>query len=134
MSSPWVRFALVAPVFVFATGSLLLTLGGLSVAALLVAALVALPIFSVANPRNIGWLLAPSVVVFAFVGLVSWLSQGAIPTGLSADVIVGSLVGLPLWFLGVCVSADQKPGVGLLALQAGLLEIVTLESALAAVP
>ncbi|HXQ94258.1 MAG TPA: hypothetical protein VN864_03705 [Thermoplasmata archaeon] len=134
MTSPWVRFLMIAPVFVFATGTILLGLGGISPLVFLVTALVVLPVLSVLDPRAIGWLLAPSVVVFAFVGLLSWFSQGAIPTGAAGDVIFGALLGLPLWFLGVCVSADNKPGVGLLALQAGLLEMVTLESALAAVP
>ncbi|MCI4340575.1 MAG: hypothetical protein L3J73_04845, partial [Thermoplasmata archaeon] len=97
--------------------------------AFLVGLLVALPVFAIVRPRALGWLLAPSVAVFGFVGLVSWLSQ-TIPSGAAADLIVGTLVALPLWFLGVCVGSDQKPGVGLLALQAGLLEIVSLETAL----
>jgi hypothetical protein len=134
MTSPWLRFLMVAPVFLFATASLLVGLGGMSPVVLLVAAMVVLPVFSVFDPRAIGWLLAPSIAVFAFVGLLSWTSQGAIPTGGAGDVIVGALVALPLWFLGVCVSADQKPGIALLALQAGLLEMVTLESALATLP
>jgi hypothetical protein len=133
-SSPWLRFLLVAPVFLFATGTLLVGLGGLSPVAILVAAMVVLPIFSVFDPRAIGWLLAPSIVAFTFVGLLSWFSQGAIPTGSAGDVIAGALIGLPLWFLGVCVSADNRPGIALLSLQAGLLEMVTLETTLSKLP
>jgi hypothetical protein len=132
--SNWLRFLMVAPVFLYATGTLFAGLGPLSPVVLLIAVLVVLPVFSVFDPRSIGWLLAPSIVVFAFVGLLSWTSQGAIPAGTAGEVIVGALLGLPLWFLGVCVSADTKPGIALLALQAGLLEMVTLESTLARVP
>jgi len=132
--SPWVRFLLVAPVFLFATATLFVGLGAVPPVVVLIAAMVVLPVFSVFDPRSIGWLLAPSIVVFAFVGLLSWTSSGNIPSGAAGDVIVGALVGLPLWFLGVCVSADNKPGIALLALQAGLLEMVTLESTLSSVP
>jgi len=130
----WLRFLMIAPVFLFATATLLAGLGPVSSGVLLVAALVVLPVFAVADPRWIGWLLAPSIVVFALVGLLSWTSQGGIPTGAAAAVILGALLGLPLWFLGVCLSADQRPGIALLGLQAGLLEMVTLETTLAKVP
>ncbi len=133
MTEPWVRSVMIAPVFVVATASLLLGLGALSITAYLVAILIALPVLAIARPKALAWLLAPSVVVFAFVGLVSWLSQ-TVPTGAAADLIVGALVALPLWFLGVCAGSAQRPGVGLLALQAGLLETVSLETALSSLP
>lgn len=133
MSSPWLRFALVGPVFAFVLVGLAAALGSVSPASYVIAGLVAVPALSVLRPRALGWLLAPSVVVFAFVGLVSWLSPH-VPTGAAADLVVGTLLGLPLWFLGVAVGGEDRPGVGLLALQAGLLEGVTIESALATLP
>ena len=123
MTVRWGRFLATAPVFLY--GSWLLA-GGVAVwapGAILVAALVALPALSFLRPERLGWLIAPSILVFLFLALVTWFSP-SVPSGGGADLVAGTLLGVPLWFLGVAVAISERPGIGLLAFQAGLLEVV----------
>jgi hypothetical protein len=125
MIDRWIRGVTVAPVFLFASYVLFNGVVDWSGGALVVALIVALPVLAVAFPRHVSWLLAPSVLVFAFLGLISWFSP-SVPSGGAADLVAGTLLGLPLWFLGISLSSPERPGLSLMAFQAGLLEMVTI--------
>ena len=130
MNDRTIRFVTVAPVFVFGVALVLRTVSGWSPLALAVAFLVSLPVLAAGRPRSLGWLLTPSVLLFAFVGLAAWLSE-SVPNGAAGDLVAGVLLGLPIWFLGVCVGSSESPGIAVLAYSAGLLEVVTLGTAVA---
>jgi hypothetical protein len=127
------RALAVAPVFLFAMGSLLLGVAGWSPLALLVAIVVGLPLFAAAWPDRLPWLLAPSMGLFLLVAVVTWFAQ-SVPTGAGGDLIAGTLLGLPMWFLGITLGTPERPGISLLALEAGLLESVASFAALATLP
>jgi len=127
------RVLAVGPVFAFAMGSLLVAVVGWSPLAYLVALVVALPLLAAAWPDRLPWLLAPSMALFLLVAVVTWFAQ-TVPTGAGGDLIAGTLLGLPLWFLGIAIGTPERPGISLLALEAGLLESVATFSALATLP
>jgi hypothetical protein len=129
MNDRWIRFLTIAPLFLFGWGRLVTQVVGWNVLEALIAAAVALPLVAVARPRALGPALAPSLVLFVLLGLTIGLGIGtssATLTGPGADLALGVLLGLPLWFLGVAVGSPDRPGLALLALGAGLLELVTL--------
>lgn len=128
-----VRLLTVGPVFLFGTALLWVDVAGWSLASVLVALVLALPLLSAVRPAWLGWLIAPSIVLFLLDGALTWAVPG-LPTGGSADFIAGVFLGLPLWFLGLALGSPDRPGMSLLALTAGLFEIVTTGSALASIP
>jgi hypothetical protein len=127
------RVLAVAPVFLFALASLLFGVVGWSTLTFLVALVVGLPLLAAAWPERLPQLLAPSMGLFLLVAVVTWFAQ-SVPTGAGGDLIAGTLLGLPMWFLGLATGTPERPGISLLALEAGLLETVATFSALATLP
>jgi len=127
------RVLAVAPVFVFALVSLLVRVVGWSDLTFLVAIVVGLPVLASIWPDRLPWFLAPSMALFLLVAVVTWFAQ-SVPSGAGGDLVAGTLLGLPMWFLGIATGSPERPGISLLALEAGLLEAVATFSALATLP
>jgi len=128
-----IRLVTVGPVFLFGTAILWFGVAGWSPVSILVAVVLALPLLAAARPAWLGWLIAPSIVLFLLDGALTWAVPG-LPTGGAAEFIAGVFLGLPLWFLGLALGSPDRPGMSLLALTAGLFEIVTTGTALASLP
>lgn len=128
MNRRLLRFLTIAPVFVYGTAIVFAAVRGWDGLALLVLAGTALPVLSVLAPRQLPWLLAPSVAIAAYIGLIGWLN-GVIPAGPATDAVAGTLAGLPLWALGIAVGISDRPGWALAGLEAGLAQVVSLKVA-----
>lgn len=133
MTSTPVRALTMGPVFVYGAWLLATGVSGWPPSALIVAAVLAVPLAAAAQPRWLPWLLAPSILMFLFLGALTWSSGGA-PTGDSAVVVAGVFLGLPLWFLGVALGSGDRPAMALVALGAGLFQILTVGATLASLP
>lgn len=129
MTIRWAPAIGVTPVFVYGVWLMATGVTGWSGLAFVAALLTALPLFGLYAPERVLYLLAPGFALGVLVSLDAWLT-GSVPVGTAAALGSGLLLGLPAFFLGATVALSERPGVALLALSEGLVEIVGAQAAI----
>jgi hypothetical protein len=106
---------------------------GWSAVVALAALVTALPLLSPLWPTGRGALASPAVALVLAVGIDGFLT-GTSPTGVSADVAVGVLVGAPLWGAGVIAGVIERPGLAFAAFAELLGQVVLLGATRTSLP
>ncbi|MCI4350224.1 MAG: hypothetical protein L3K15_01750 [Thermoplasmata archaeon] len=126
-----IRTGTIAPLFLYGMALLAFGIRPLSAATVGLAIVIGLPAVAVVRPNLLAPMVGLSALMMGFVGAITVLTSGP-PTGLGAELVVALLLGLFPWLLGVSVVLGDRPGVGLLGLTVGLIEIVSIGAAVPA--